>query len=257
VAELSKIEWTDSTWNPVTGCSKVSAGCKHCYAERLAHRLQAMGNPRYQNGFTVTLHSDLLWLPLKWKSPRMIFVNSMSDLFHEAVPEVFIQQVFEVMRRARYHTFQILTKRSTRLAEIAPRLIWPRNVWQGVSVESADRLERVYNLQAVAAAVRFLSLEPLLGPIPALPLAGISWVIVGGESGPHARPLTPAWVRSVREQCLSQRVPFFFKQWGGFFPKAKGRLLDGREWNEIPTPPSVKTRVLVKESAHQIPLGGD
>jgi protein gp37 len=257
VAELSKIEWTDSTWNPVTGCSKVSGGCKHCYAERLAYRLEAMGNPRYHNGFAVTLHPDLLWLPLKWKSPRMIFVNSMSDLFHEAVPEVFIQQVFEVMRRARWHTFQILTKRSARLAEIAPRLFWPRNVWQGVSVESTDQLGRVHHLQTVPAAVRFLSLEPLLGPIPALPLAGISWVIVGGESGPRARPLTPAWVRSIREQCLSQRIPFFFKQWGGFSPKAKGRILDGREWNEMPTGHSGTTRVHFKESTHQLPIGGD
>ncbi len=234
MGEISKIEWTDSTWNPVTGCSKVSAGCKHCYAERLSLRLQAMGNPRYRRGFSVTLHEDLLWLPLRWSSPRMVFVNSMSDLFHEAVPEAFIHRVFAVMRRTPWHTFQVLTKRAARLAELAPGLSWPPNVWQGVSVESPEQLERIRHLQTVPAALRFLSLEPLLAPIPALPLAGIEWVIVGGESGPRARPMQPGWVRGIRDQCQRRVVRFFFKQWGGLYPKAGGRKLDGREWSETP-----------------------
>jgi protein gp37 len=236
MAELTKIEWTDSTWNPVTGCTKVSAGCAHCYAERLARRLKAMGNPRYQRGFSVTLHPDLLWLPLRWKSPRMIFVNSMSDLFHEAVPDAFIERVFDVMLRAPRHQFQVLTKRGGRLAALAPKLPWPPNVWQGVTVESAAQLGRIAQLQQIPAAVRFLSLEPLLGPIPVLPLEGIDQVILGGESGPAARLLQPDWVRGIRDQCQRRGVAFFFKQWGGFFPKAKGDTLDGRQWKETPRP---------------------
>lgn len=228
------IEWTEATWNPVTGCTKVSPGCKHCYAERLAVRLQAMGNPRYKNGFALTLHPDQLALPLRWRQPRLIFVNSMSDLFHEAIPDHFIARVFDVMSRADWHVFQILTKRSERLAALAPNLPWPGHVWQGVSVENARYTRRILHLQAVPSAVRFLSIEPLLGPIPNLPLNGIHWVIVGGESGPKCRPVNPAWVREIRDQCLAAGVPFFFKQWGGITPKSGGRLLDGRIWNGFP-----------------------
>jgi len=234
VAEISKIEWTDATWNPVTGCSKVSPGCKFCYAERLSIRLRAMGNARYRNGFAVTLHPDLLSLPLRWKQPKRIFVNSMSDLFHEAVPEEFIQRVFDAMVTADWHIFQILTKRSARMADLAQRLIWPSNVWQGVSVENARYTWRITHLQQVPAAIRFLSLEPLLGPIPRLPLEGIHWVIVGGESGPRHRPVDPAWVKEIRDQCLATGVPFFFKQWGGTTPREGGRVLDGRMWDEMP-----------------------
>ena len=234
MGDKSAIEWTDATWNPVTGCTKISPGCKHCYAERLALRLKAMGNPRYRNGFDVTLHPDQLKLPLKWPQPRRIFVNSMSDLFHEAVPEEFIRQAFEVMVQADWHIFQILTKRVERLASLAPCLPWPPNVWQGVSVENADYTWRVAYLRKVSATVRFLSVEPLLGAIPNLPLDGIHWVIVGGESGPGHRPVDPAWVRDIRDQCLAARVPFFFKQWGGSTSKAGGRVLDGRVWDELP-----------------------
>lgn len=234
MAQLSSIEWTEATWNPVTGCSKISPGCKFCYAERFAKRLQAMGNPRYINGFRVTLHWDLIPLPLTWKKPRLIFVNSMSDLFHEAVPIEFIQAVFRTMEAAHWHTFQILTKRSKRLLEVAPHVNWPDNVWMGVSVENQDYTWRVHDLQKVPAAVRFLSVEPLLGPIPNLPLDGIDWVIVGGESGPRARPIRPEWVREIRRQCQEKGVAFFFKQWGGRNKKAAGRILDGRTWDEMP-----------------------
>ncbi len=234
MSERSSIEWTDATWNPVTGCTKVSPGCRFCYAERLSARLQAMGNRRYVNGFRVTLHPDQLTLPLRWRRPRRIFVNSMSDLYHEEVPEPFIQQAFDVMVRADRHIYQILTKRSTRLAKLAPQLPWRSNIWQGVSVENARYLFRVHDLLSVPAAVRFLSLEPLLGPIPSIPLEGIHWVIVGGESGPKHRPADPAWVREIRDQCLSAGVAFFFKQWGGLTPKAGGRLLDGRTWDQVP-----------------------
>jgi protein gp37 len=234
VAQQTGIEWTDATWNPVTGCTKVSPGCKNCYAERLALRLHAMDNPRYREGFAVTLHHDLMTLPLRWRRPRRIFVNSMSDLFHEAVPDHFIVELFEVMARAEWHVFQVLTKRSERLRTIAPRLIWAPNIWQGVSVESARFTARIDDLRAVPAAVRFLSIEPLLGAIPDLRLDGIDWVIVGGESGPGRRPMAVAWARDVRDQCLSAGVPFFFKQWGGRTPKAAGRILDRRTWDEMP-----------------------
>jgi protein gp37 len=234
VGDHSAIEWTDATWNPVTGCTKVSPGCKHCYAERLAERLQAMGNPRYRDGFKLTLHPDQLTLPLRWRDPRRIFVNSMSDLFHEDVPEEFIRRAFEIMAQADWHIFQVLTKRSRRLAELAPCLPWPSNVWQGVSVENARYTTRVADLVRVPAAVRFLSVEPLLGPIPDLPLKGIAWVIVGGESGPGHRPIRPEWVRAIRDQCADARVAFFFKQWGGRTPKSGGRTLDDREWSEMP-----------------------
>jgi len=234
MASNSSIEWTDSTWNPVTGCSKVSPGCKNCYAERLAARLKAMGNPRYKNGFSVTLHDDLLSLPLRWSKPRLIFVNSMSDLFHEEVPDEFVHRVFETMKRADQHIFQILTKRSQRLVELAPGLSWPSNVWQGVSVEDSNHLWRIAHLQEVPSAIRFVSVEPLLGPIPRLPLEGINWVIVGGESGPNHRPIDRGWVVEIRDQCINAGVPFFFKQWGGRTPKSGGRLLEGRLWDEMP-----------------------
>jgi protein gp37 len=193
-----------------------------------------MGNPRYRDGFELTLHPDQLDLPLKWKQPRRIFVNSMSDLFHEAIPEHFIRQVFSVMERAHWHIFQVLTKRATRLGELAPNLEWPRNVWQGVSVENADYIDRVKYLRAAPAAIRFLSIEPLLGPMPKLPLQGIHWVIVGGESGPGARAMQPQWAAGIRNQCVAAGVPFFFKQWGGRTPKSGGRVLGGRTWDQIP-----------------------
>lgn len=234
MAQASSIEWTEATWNPVTGCTKVSPGCKHCYAERMAKRLQAMGQPRYTDGFRVTLQPDLIELPLRWRQPRLIFVNSMSDLFHEQVPLDYVRRVFEVMAEADHHRFQILTKRAERLAEVAADLPWPANVWMGVSVESEKYLPRIGRLVQVPAAVRFLSLEPLLGPLDDLPLDGVDWVIVGGESGPRARPMHEEWVRSIRIQCAARQVAFFFKQWGGVQKKRHGRQLDGRTWNEMP-----------------------
>lgn len=234
MARRSKIEWTESTWNPVTGCSKVSPGCKFCYAERLAFRLQRMGLPQYANGFEVTLQEHALELPLRWRTPQRIFVNSMSDLFHEKIPAGYIHRVFDVMRRADWHTFQVLTKRAARLCELAPELVWPQNVWMGVSVESEAYAPRIDDLRATNAAVRFLSLEPLLGPLPSLDLVGIHWVIVGGESGPGARPMSAEWVRRIQLQCAAANVPFFFKQWGGVQKKRAGRLLDGRVWDEHP-----------------------
>lgn len=231
----SAIEWTDATWNPITGCTKISPGCKNCYAERLAMRLREMGNPRYKNGFRITLHPDQLDLPLKWTKPKMIFVNSMSDLFHDAVPDEYIKKVFTVMVKAHWHIFQILTKRAERLAKLAPDLPWPSHIWQGVSVENQAYTKRVFYLQKVPAAVRFLSVEPLLRPITSLPLDGIHWVIVGGESGPRHRPIKQEWVRDIRKQCLRARVPFFFKQWGGRTPKSGGRVLDGRTWDQMPS----------------------
>jgi protein gp37 len=234
VSANSSIEWTESTWNPLTGCTKVSPGCAHCYAERMAHRLQAMGQPHYRNGFHLTMHPDSLEAPLGWKKPQRIFVNSMSDLFHEDVPDEFIVRVFDVMRRACWHSFQVLTKRSVRLAEISQQLPWPPNVWMGVSVESWRFASRIENLRETGAQVKFLSLEPLLGPLPNLNLAGIDWVIVGGESGPGARPLREEWVVDIREQCLSAGVPFFFKQWGGVRKKAAGRILQGQTWDALP-----------------------
>jgi protein gp37 len=230
----SKIEWTDATWNPVTGCSKVSPGCVNCYAERLSLRLQAMGVPKYRDGFEVRIHPEALELPLHWAKPQTIFVNSMSDLFHQEVPEEYIQAVFRVMRQAHWHKFQLLTKRDERLAEVAPRLEWADNIWVGVSVENQKYVRRIDNLRRTPAGKKFLSLEPLLGPLEGLRLEGIDWVITGGESGPGARPVDPAWVRSIRDQCIAQDVPFFFKQWGGPVKKATGRLLDGRTWDQMP-----------------------
>ncbi len=241
MATKSSIEWTESTWNPLTGCTKVSPGCKHCYAERMAKRLQAMGQPNYANGFKLTLHPQALEIPLGWKKPQMIFVNSMSDLFHKDVPVDFIQQVFDVMRRADWHTFQVLTKRSERLLELDQQIEWPANVWMGVSVENQDYKFRIDDLRQTHARTKFLSLEPLLGPLPKLNLKGINWVIVGGESGPGARPLLEEWVIDIRDQCKAERVPFFFKQWGGVHKKRAGRLLQGTTWDEMPTSPSPAT----------------
>ena len=232
----SAIEWTESTWNPITGCTKISAGCKHCYAQRMAHRLQAMKQPNYINGFQLTLHPHMLNRPLTWKKSQMIFVNSMSDLFHQDVPLAFIQQVFAVMRKASWHTFQVLTKRAARLAALDSELDWPRNVWMGVSVENCDYTNRIDYLRQTRAAVKFLSLEPLIGPLPNLNLQNVNWVIVGGESGPGARPLARAWVTNIRDQCLGAQVPFFFKQWGGTRKKKAGRLLEGQLWNQMPRP---------------------
>jgi len=222
------------TWNPVTGCSKVSEGCRHCYAERMASRLKAMGQARYANGFELTLHEDALLDPVKWKKPRLIFVNSMSDLFHDKVPLQFIAQIFGTMINCPQHTFQVLTKRSERLRDVASKLPWPGNVWMGVSVEDKRVLHRIPDLQTVSAAVRFLSLEPLLGPLDDLPLEGIHWVIVGGESGPNARPMESEWVEGILKQCQEKDVPFFFKQWGGVRKDLTGRLLRGRTYDEMP-----------------------
>lgn len=230
----SKIEWTESTWNPLTGCTKVSPGCKNCYAERMANRLQAMGVEKYRDGFQLSLHEEVLEEPLTWAKPQMIFVNSMSDLFHKDVPLDFILRIFEVMRRADWHQFQILTKRAERLLELDAALDWPENVWMGVSVETTHYMHRIDLLRRTHAVVKFLSLEPLLGPLPGMDLAGIDWVIVGGESGPHARPIELDWVREIRDQCVRAQVPFFFKQWGGTNKKKTGRLLDARTWDELP-----------------------
>jgi protein gp37 len=246
MANNSPIEWTDATWNPVTGCTKISPGCKNCYAERLAFRLKEMGNARYANGFKLTLHPDVLGLPLRWAKPKMIFVNSMSDLFHESVPEDYIREVFRVMEKASWHKFQILTKRADRLARLAHTLSWPPHIWQGVSVESKEYVKRVALLRKVPATIRFLSIEPLLGLIPRLPLEGIHWVIVGGESGPGHRPINIEWVRDIRTQCVSASVPFFFKQWGGRTPKSGGRELDGRIWDEIPVQPVARLNARLK-----------
>ncbi len=234
MANNSHIEWTDATWNPVTGCSKVSPGCKFCYAERLAHRLQAMGQKNYRNGFKVTLQPHMLEHPLLWRKPRRVFVNSMSDLFHEDVPPSYITRVFDVMRRADWHQYQLLTKRSERLLQLSPSLEWQPHIWMGVSVESEDYLHRVDHLRETGAHVKFLSIEPLLGRLRSPDLRGIDWVIVGGESGPGARPVDPAWVREIRDCCCRAGVPFFFKQWGGVFKSRVGRVLDGRTWDEMP-----------------------
>lgn len=239
----SRIEWTETTWNPTTGCDRISAGCDHCYALTLAKRLKAMGSGKYQNdgdprtsgpGFGVTTHHAALTQPLRWREPRLVFVNSMSDLFHARVPTDFIRDVFAVMAATPQHTYQVLTKRSRRLARLASSVEWPPNVWMGVSVENSDVLYRVDDLRRVPAAVRFLSCEPLIGPLGGLNLDRVEWVIAGGESGPHARPVARAWVTDIRDACQAGGVPFFFKQWGGRTPKAGGRELDGLTWNEMP-----------------------
>jgi protein gp37 len=238
MGDRSAIEWTDATWNPVTGCTKITAGCDNCYAERFAERWRGIPGHPFEHGFDLMLKPDRLNQPLAWKRPRMIFVNSMSDLFHKDVPTAYIDHVFDVMERADHHVFQVLTKRSplmrdyllARYADRAP----PVHIWLGVSVEDSRSSARIAHLRQSPAAIRFLSAEPLIGPIGAVDLTGIHWVIVGGESGPGARPIDPDWVRSLRDQCLEQGVAFFFKQWGGVRPKAGGRELDGREWSEMP-----------------------
>lgn len=243
MASGSAIEWTESTWNPVTGCDRVSPGCAHCYALELSARLKRFGQAKYQRdgtrpssgpGFAVTLHPQTLEVPLRWKRPRMIFVNSMSDLFHEEVPLAYIEEIFRVMENADHHIFQILTKRHTRLSELAPLLAWPSNVWMGVSIENRRFVHRADYLREVPAAVRFISAEPLLGPLEALDLVGIDWLIAGGESGPKHRPVKEEWLLELRDQCAAADVPFFFKQWGGQRPKSGGRLLEGKEWNDMP-----------------------
>ena len=234
MAANSAIEWTDATWNPVTGCTKISLGCQNCYAERMAHRLQAMGQSNYTAGFKVRTHENALSLPLTWKKSRTIFVNSMSDLFHEKVPAAFISKVFRVMNEAQQHTFQVLTKRSENMRRLSHSLPWPENVWMGVTVENSDYLKRMDDLRDTPARIKFVSFEPLLGPILDIDLTGIDWVIVGGESGPKARPMSPSWVKDIRDQCLAVEVPFFFKQWGGLNKKKAGRVLDDRTWDDMP-----------------------
>ena len=234
MSEQTTIEWTDSTWNPVTGCHKISPGCKNCYAARLAPRLKAMGNPRYANGFEVSLHYDLIKTPTKWTKPRKVFVNSMSDLFHAEVPIEFIRAVFSTIVAADHHTFQVLTKRPEQALELADQLPWPSNLWMGTSVENADYLHRVDTLRQIPAQTRFLSLEPLIGAIPDIDLTNIDWVIAGGESGPGARKIEEDWVRSIRDQCEDAEIPFFFKQWGGTNKKRSGRMLDNRTWDYFP-----------------------
>ncbi|CAK6481227.1 phage Gp37/Gp68 family protein [Peribacillus simplex] len=234
MAGNSSIEWTEATWNPVTGCNKVSDGCKHCYAERMAKRLHAMRNPRYANGFNVTLHPDLIDTPRKWAKPRKVFVNSMSDLFHKQVPDDFISDVFKTMNETPQHSYQILTKRPERVVEISKLLDFTPNIWMGTSVENIKVTHRIDLLKQVPANVRFLSCEPLLGPLDDLNLSEIHWVIVGGESGPGARPMEADWVRSIRDQCENQNVAFFFKQWGGVQKHRFGRELDNRTYDEYP-----------------------
>ncbi len=234
MATNSTIEWTEATWNPLTGCTKISPGCKHCYAERMAIRLKAMGQANYINGFKLTLQEQALELPLQWRKPRTVFVNSMSDLFHKDVPTSFIHRVFEVMNKAHWHQFQVLTKRAERLEQIAPELTWSPNIWMGVSVENSDYSYRIDHLRRTPAHIKFLSLEPLLGELPKLNLKNIDWVIVGGESGPGARLMEAEWVKDIRNQCQKAKVAFFFKQWGGIHKSKTGRHLDNRTWDDLP-----------------------
>jgi protein gp37 len=230
----SKIEWTDSSWNPLTGCSKISPGCMHCYAERMAKRLKSMSQANYKNGFRLTTHPQLLFKPLEWKTPQIIFVNSMSDLFHKQVPDSFILEVINTIRLANWHVFQVLTKRSERLLEINNSIEWPCNLWMGVSVENEDYLYRIDHLRKTNAKIKFISIEPLLGSIPDLDVKGLDWVIVGGESGPGARPISENWVIDIRDKCVDNNVPFFFKQWGGVRKKTNGRILENRTWDQWP-----------------------
>lgn len=234
MSSISSIEWTDATWNPVTGCNQISSGCKNCYAKTLSHRLKAMGVENYSNGFELSLQPHMLERPARWKKPKRVFVNSMSDLFHEKVPDAYIQKVFKVMNENPKHTFQVLTKRSERLKKISSQLNWSENIWMGVSVESSSFLQRADDLKQSGAAVKFLSVEPLLSSLGDIKLEDIDWVIVGGESGPGARPLDPDWVREIRDQCISTNTAFFFKQWGGVKKRKAGRLLDGRTWDQFP-----------------------
>lgn len=234
--QSSAIEWTEATWNPVTGCAQVSPGCAHCYAKTFAERwIGVLGHP-YEQGFDLRLWPDRLDIPLKWRKPRTIFVNSMSDMFHEEIPDAYIERVFETMRNAHWHTFQVLTKREDRLAALAPHLHWAPNIWMGVTIENRRFIHRADILRRVPSAVRFISAEPLLGPLEGLVLDGIDWLIAGGESGPKHRRVDPDWIRDLRDQCSREDVAFFFKQWGGPRPKSRGRELDGREWDDLPTP---------------------
>jgi protein gp37 len=239
MADKSDIEWTDATWNPVTGCTKITAGCDNCYAARFAERFRGVQGHPFESGFDLTLRPERLQQPLSWRRPRMIFVNSMSDIFHKAVPTSFVDQVFETMETSDWHVFQVLTKRSSLMQKYLLRRYSdrspPSHIWLGVSVEDSRAKSRIKHLQASPAAVRFLSVEPLLGPLGSLNLRDIHWVIAGGESGPQARPMQIDWAREVRDQCAAQAIPFFFKQWGGFRPKSGGRSLDGEEWNQLPT----------------------
>lgn len=235
MSENSAISWTNSSWNPVTGCTKISAGCAHCYAERFAERWRGIPGHAYEQGFDLKLWPERLQLPLRWRAPRMVFVNSMSDLFHEKVPEEYIRQIFAVMKQAERHTFQVLTKRSARLQELADSLEWPANVWLGVTIESEDYVERANDLRRVPAAVRFISAEPLLGPLDSLELAGINWLIVGGESGPGRRRMQPEWAMHLRDKCCEEQVAFYFKQWGGVRPDPEPPLLDGEICREMPS----------------------
>ncbi len=239
----AKIQYTSSTWNPVTGCSRVSEGCQHCYAERMAKRLQGMGVEKYKNGFDITLHPNVLEEPLRWRKPRLIFVNSMSDLFHEKIPVKYILKVFDVMRRADQHVFQVLTKREKRLSQLAPKIDWPKNVWMGVTVESARFTSRIKHLRQTESAVKWLSMEPLLGPIPEVDLTGIDWVVVGGESGPGARPMDEAWVLRIQKLCRRDGAAFFFKQWGGVNKKKTGRRLKGKFYNDMPPLPDPAAQI--------------
>ena len=231
---MSKIEWTEKTWNPTTGCNKISQGCKNCYAEVMAKRLKAMEQPKYKNGFELTLHEDSLEIPYAWKKPQIIFVNSMSDLFHKDIPLEFIKKVFKVMNDCSHHTFQVLTKRGDILLEYSKELNWTNNIWVGVSVENQDVINRIDYLRKLNAHIKFLSLEPLLSPLPNLNLDNINWVIVGGESGFESRPMKKEWVQDIKSQCQKQNVPFFFKQWGGINKKKNGRILDNKTWDEMP-----------------------
>ncbi len=230
----SSIEWTESTWNPITGCSKISPGCKNCYAERMAKRLQAMKQPNYRNGFKLTTHSYVMEMPLKWKKPQIVFVNSMSDIFHRLVPKKFILDLFVVMNKADWHRYQILTKRSERMRTLDSEIPWSEHIWMGVTVENANYKFRIDDLRKTKANIIFISFEPLLGPIGKLNLKGFDWVIVGGESGPGARPMLEEWVLEIKEQCENSNVPFFFKQWGGVHKKKNGRTLQDKTWDEIP-----------------------
>lgn len=229
----SKIEWTESTWNPITGCTKISLGCDNCYAERMAKRLKAMNQPNYKNGFELSLHWKSVSLPLSWKKPQTIFVNSMSDLFHVKVPESFIADVFNTMTQADWHIYQVLTKRSKRLLNLNSILDWKENIWMGVSVENQDFCYRIDHLKYTDAEIKFVSFEPLLGPIE-YDLSGLDWVIVGGESGPRSRRINYKWVQSLRDQCLDLNIPFYFKQWGGFNKKKNGKMLEGKIWDQMP-----------------------
>ncbi|MHB8059385.1 MAG: DUF5131 family protein [Gaiellaceae bacterium] len=240
MAERSAIEWTESTWNPITGCTKASPGCAHCYAERIAERWRGVPGHPYEQGFDLRFWPDRLEAPLRWKRPRLIFVNSMSDLFHEAVPFSFIEEIFDVVSRANWHVFQVLTKRHERLAELAPHLNWPENLWMGVSIENDRWANRADCLREVSdAAVRFVSAEPLLGPLDNLDLTGLDWLIAGGESGPRCRPVSEEWLVKLRDRCVAAAVPFFFKQWGGLTPKSGGRVLQGETWSQMPPLPAL------------------